>query len=353
MKKNVFVIMPFEKTPSREKTDLTSFFENNIKIPLEKLDINGIGFIVKRSDDTFNITKQIIKDLFNADYVICDLSGIYGNPNVMYELGVRLSISNKPVILIRESNPENKKIFDIHNFFTFEYSSLRYPELEKYLTEKLIKIETKQEDFISPIFEIIKQEPQVLNRILKIENINRLANARTTVNGWRKLFAVSVAVFAMNRNKELLFSGDLNDFNSELAKYTEQLKEIDWKDFKFSCKSSPVFDILITQPPTTDIFPHLELSIFKTFLIEFYNYFFISDFVWIEPDFEILTIFATETLILFHILAMIVTYLRDDIEMDKDKVLKDFNYIMSQSHFLTEIYGKDNWENYTPHNKRS
>jgi hypothetical protein len=346
MKKKVFVIMPFSKSPTRDKIDLTSFYENNIKIPIEKINKVGTEFTVCRSDDTFNITKQIIKDLFNADYVVCDLSGLEGNPNVLYELGVRLSISNKPVILIREANVDNRKIFDIHNFFIFEYSAHRYPELESYLSEKIIKLETKEEIFVSPIFEIIKEEPQVLNRILKIENINRLANARTTVNGWRRIFAISVTVFAYGQNKEIQFNGDINDFNTELVKYQKELKELDWNLFKFSCKSSPVFDILITQPPTIEIFPHQELSIFKTFLIEFYNFFFISDFVWNKPDFGIITIFANETLILFESLAILVAYFRDDLDIDKEKVISNFHYVLSQSHFLTDIYGKDNWENY-------
>ncbi len=350
MKKTVFVIMPFVNSPTREKDDLTSFYENNIKIPIERLNIENVEFLVRRSDDTFDITKQIIKDIFNADYVICDLSGIQANPNVMYELGVRLSISNKPVIIIRESHPDNRKIFDIHNFFTFEYNTLRYPELEKYLTEKITKLETKEEEFKSPIFEILEQEPQVLNRLLKIENINRIASARTTINGWRRIFATAIAVFAYHENNKLEFSGNLNDFNSEMTKYQNELKRLEWKKFKFSIKSSPVFDLLITQPPTIEIFPHIELSLLKTFLIEFYNYFFISEFVWFEPTFELITIFSTESLIMFHILAIVMTFLQGDSDKDSAGIIKDFHYILSQSHFLTEFYGKDNWENYMPPN---
>ena len=104
----IFVIMPFATTPTRNQDQLSVFFEENIKRPIEKAALD-CEYKVWRSGEQFNITDEIIRDLFRADIVIADLSGMDPNPNVMYELGVRLAISDKPVILIREKNSGNKK----------------------------------------------------------------------------------------------------------------------------------------------------------------------------------------------------------------------------------------------------
>lgn len=65
--------------------------------------VTGINFkteIVSNSDGEIDIIhKRIIQNLFNADIVICDISG--RNPNVMFELGMRLTF-DKPTIIIKD-----------------------------------------------------------------------------------------------------------------------------------------------------------------------------------------------------------------------------------------------------------
>jgi nucleoside 2-deoxyribosyltransferase len=131
--KGIFVIMPFVQTPTRDREQLTSF-------------------------ETFNITDEIIKDLFKADIVIADLSGEYPNPNVMYELGVRLILSDKPVILIREKNPNNKMVFDVNSYYIHPYDPLKYSDLEKHLVEKLRRFENGEEQFESPVKKVLHNE---------------------------------------------------------------------------------------------------------------------------------------------------------------------------------------------------
>ncbi|MEQ9374915.1 MAG: hypothetical protein RIG68_07050 [Imperialibacter sp.] len=346
MKKTIFVIMPFIETPTRNQGDLNSFFETNIKSPIEKIKVGVTEFKVRRSDDTFDITKQIIKDLYSADYVICDLSGRQANPNVMYELGLKLAISNNPVILIREENNENQRIFDINTFYTFHYSPLRYKELEKYLIEKIVKLEKGEEKFVSPVLEILEKEPSVVSRILKIENINKLANAKSTVQAWRRRLAALVLMYAKSCSMEIEFSDDVNLLNNDLFKNEKELSKLNWTESRIVFRSSPTFDILITQPPTIEIFPHQELSIFKTFLIEFYNAFFVSDWEWRELNWDTIKVFATETLVLEDTINIIIGFLNDALEVPRDKILKDFHYVMSQSHFLTFFYSRKSWQNY-------
>ena len=133
---------------------MTSFFENNIKRPIKDANLQ-YKYRVHRSGDTFNITDAIIKDLYDAHIVIADLSGRFPNPNVMYELGVRLSISDQPVILIREHRADNADVFDISSFYIFSYDPLNYAQLETHLIGKLARFESGEEGYRSPVREVL------------------------------------------------------------------------------------------------------------------------------------------------------------------------------------------------------
>ncbi len=155
--RRVFVIMPFDRGGTRNEGQLTTFFQNNIKRPIERAELKH-RYEVNRSGQTFDITAEIIRDLCQADIVIADLSGAEPNPNVMYELGVRLAIAETPVILIREKKPENKRIFDIHGFYTHDYDPYDYGALEKHLIEKLARLEAGEESYTNPVFRLIREE---------------------------------------------------------------------------------------------------------------------------------------------------------------------------------------------------
>lgn len=166
IEKTVFVIMPFVKAPTRHKVQLSSFYENNIKKPIESADLE-YNYVVRRSDETFNITDKIIKDLYTADVVIADLSGIHPNPNVMYELGVRLAISRKPVILIREEHQDNETVFDITGFYVHRYDPLNYVDLQSHIIEKLRRLESGEETYESPVLKVIQGEVALVRSALK------------------------------------------------------------------------------------------------------------------------------------------------------------------------------------------
>jgi hypothetical protein len=114
--RDIFVIMPFGKTPTRQKQQLDSFYECNLKRVIEGCRDFKYQYRVSRSDDSFDINSQIIRSVYAADIVLCDLSGEHGNPNVMFELGIRLSTTSKPVIMFREKFTGNKPIFDVSTF---------------------------------------------------------------------------------------------------------------------------------------------------------------------------------------------------------------------------------------------
>jgi nucleoside 2-deoxyribosyltransferase len=77
------------------------------------------GFSVRTARRTGSdiIQSTIINALIDADLVIADLTE--HNPNVLFELGVRMAI-DKPVLLIRAKGTD--KIFDVDNMLrVFDY----------------------------------------------------------------------------------------------------------------------------------------------------------------------------------------------------------------------------------------
>ncbi|WP_176585643.1 RNA helicase [Priestia megaterium] len=63
-------------------------------------DIDFKTEIVSNSDGEIDVIhKRIIQNIYNADIVVCDISG--KNPNVLFELGMRLTF-DKPTIIIKD-----------------------------------------------------------------------------------------------------------------------------------------------------------------------------------------------------------------------------------------------------------
>jgi hypothetical protein len=78
--------------------------------------IQSIGLepnLVSDADDIGIIQKRIIQNLYNNDIVVCDVSA--KNPNVMFELGIRLAF-DKPTIIIK----------DDHTDYTFDTSIIEH-----------------------------------------------------------------------------------------------------------------------------------------------------------------------------------------------------------------------------------
>ncbi|MCO5396896.1 hypothetical protein [Ralstonia soli] len=154
-KKKIFVIMPFVSANTRDEASLTSFFNDYIKYPIETARGLSSEYSVSRSGNSLLILDNIIEDIAAADIVICDLSGEMANPNVMFELGLRLSTSPKPTILIREESEKNKKIFDVSGLYTYGYSLTGTRNLERFLLDKLAEYETNHEAYESPVLKIL------------------------------------------------------------------------------------------------------------------------------------------------------------------------------------------------------
>ncbi len=93
--------------------------------------------IVSEADDVGIIQKRIVQNIYNADIVICDVS--CKNPNVMFELGMRLAF-DKPTIIVKDD--KTNYTFDTGVIEHLEYPrDLRFTkivEFKKLLAKKII-----------------------------------------------------------------------------------------------------------------------------------------------------------------------------------------------------------------------
>jgi len=82
--------------------------------------ISSIKFnvsLVSDADDTGVIQKRIVQNLYKSDIIVCDVSG--KNPNVMFELGMRLAF-DKPTVIIKDDRTD-------YSFDTGIIEHLSYP----------------------------------------------------------------------------------------------------------------------------------------------------------------------------------------------------------------------------------
>lgn len=80
-------------------------------------DAGFVGNLVSNADDVGIIQKRIIQNLYDNPIVVCDVSG--KNPNVMFELGLRLAF-DKPTIIIKDDRTS-------YSFDTSAIEHLEYP----------------------------------------------------------------------------------------------------------------------------------------------------------------------------------------------------------------------------------
>ena len=101
--------------------------------------IETAGFdpcLVSNGDDVGIIQKRIIKNLYDNPIVVCDVSG--KNPNVMFELGIRLAF-DKPTIIIKDD--QTSYSFDTSPIEHLEYPrDLRYAKIGEFKQELAHKI---------------------------------------------------------------------------------------------------------------------------------------------------------------------------------------------------------------------
>ena len=331
-KKTIFAIMPFSKTPGRSKEDLTEFFMTNLKEPIESADLK-YQYIVKRSDDTFDITAQIIRDIYEADVVLCDLSGHHANPNVMYELGIRLSLTNKPVILFREKHDDNKPIFDIAGFHAYEYSCTQYRKLEKYIIDKINKFESGEERYESPVLKVLKTSPSIIAELNKKRARILMDSLRHEAVALQRGLSGAISSFFDEHSIEHTFSTPEETFQF-LHENADQVKDLPWSELGFIPNIMPALNAYLVEMPMDDLIDEKIERLTNTFLHEFYNHFLASQYRWTHLDFGALYAFLGECFNMRQIIAGCIYLISDPAEEEIKEIVDQMH-----EHFTNNIFG--------------
>ena len=168
--KKCFVIMPISSTPSTTEEEWTEIYENLIKPAVEN---SGLGYACHRSKSSHgNIIKDILTDLYISHVVIADLTD--ENPNVWYELGVRHTL-RKRTLLIQQRGGQIP--FDLGQYGTYFYEWKTEPQKDAFRTqikELLENLEKEPDKPDSPVWDFLAQRSEVLEDIIKRDNIAKL-----------------------------------------------------------------------------------------------------------------------------------------------------------------------------------
>jgi hypothetical protein len=111
-----FVIMPFVERDAKHSAGFFAEVLRSIITPAAKASQFTVKTANRQGSDLIQST--IVNDLIDADLVIADLTE--HNPNVMFELGMRMA-EDKPVVLIKAQG--TGPLFDVDNMLrVFEYN---------------------------------------------------------------------------------------------------------------------------------------------------------------------------------------------------------------------------------------
>lgn len=160
------------------------YIEKKLSTEIENIKNSSYSFLcnglVSDSTGVANITRTIIKKIFNADIVIVDISTL--NPNVMFELGLRLSLP-KMTIIIKDDATDLP--FDIKDIYILNYPhSLSVIDLDKFIkdfTARFIKTWTDfnnsngEDTFIRSFYGSNLISPEIKTQSLN-EAIDKLGN---------------------------------------------------------------------------------------------------------------------------------------------------------------------------------
>jgi hypothetical protein len=225
--KKCFVVMPISDNPEYPSGHFDRVYKHLI-CPA----VVSAGYFPERADGNLNtdcIPIQIIKDIINADLVVCDMSS--KNPNVMYELGLRHAFDNKPTVLIKDN--KTGAIFDVE--------TLRYMPYDAAL--RIDAVTKSVEDLKEFIKNTVENFDDGLNSLVRLANfISPKLNSSLTEE---KISNDSVII--LNELRGL--SEKINKINQIDAPsgVIRPLEKID----EFNVNSSPV--LMVTLPENNEI----------------------------------------------------------------------------------------------------
>jgi hypothetical protein len=155
--------------------------------------------IVSEAEDSGIIHKRIVQNLYDNPIVVCDISG--RNPNVMFELGLRLAF-DKPTIIVKDNKTAFS--FDTSVIEHLQYpADLRFGKIEEFMESLTVKIKKTMEiynanpseystflknfgKFVTPKIEetqvpidkyVLEELQNITSKLNRIENFNSSSNS--------------------------------------------------------------------------------------------------------------------------------------------------------------------------------
>jgi len=104
--------------------------------------------LVSDADEIGVIQKRIVQNIYSSDVVVCDVSG--KNPNVMFELGMRLAF-DKPTVIVKDDKTD-------YSFDTGIIEHVTYPRDLRFT--KIVAFKEKLADKISATLHKAEEDPE-------------------------------------------------------------------------------------------------------------------------------------------------------------------------------------------------
>lgn len=187
--------------------------------------IEDAGFssnLVSNADDVGIIHKRIIQNLYDNPVVVCDVSG--KNPNVMFELGLRLAF-DKPTVIIKDEKTS-------YSFDTSAIEHLEYPRDLRF--SRIIDFKQKLTEKISATYKKSTSDPNYTTFLKHFGEFKVAKLEKKEVSGQEfileELRAVRTAMRRMEvgrsqreiENPRFHFTRDSSDINICMGKWSEE-----------------------------------------------------------------------------------------------------------------------------------
>jgi len=177
----------------------------------------------------------------------------------MYELGVRLSLTNKPGILIKQELADSKDPFDIAFFHREPYNPLQPRKIVLHIIKKIRQFEVGEDEFVSPIYNALQASPSV---IMYFKQRSTMSILKGLVNGLEGT------------------AENIRLFLEKTAKGHSQFTIPGKGSFAFRPRQFPGLSAYLTNFPLTDLLPERLTNEFDNLISSFYMKYYCSDLYW-------------------------------------------------------------------------
>lgn len=157
IRKKCYVIMPFSDLNGITESQWTEIYEQLFKPAVVD---TRLGYVCERSElRNGAFTKDIVQNLKHAHVVLADIT--HFNANVMWELGVRHSLSKRTIMVARHDVMSQKTISDMSTYGVISYDLTTLTKINEFkgkIKNMLKDIEKNPKRSDSPVFDFLIEE---------------------------------------------------------------------------------------------------------------------------------------------------------------------------------------------------